>query len=411
MPANPLEWLGAIMPKAPRVSERQREMHKKKTHEEVMEDRRQHPTKAMINDTLAALGELTGGFIGTSGKDDSYLGGVGELAGAASDVIPSKLAAKKVVTTLAGLPFLHYVKTGAVPKGHLVHASKTPEKLMPHGVIDPDRLRAGAQGKGLYTSPDTDLTNRFWEGLQEEGMPERGMSLPVVPEAKNVLDLVNPDPRDLHEVMRAMHPESQKRYMEYFNKLMGGETHEGKRFTNKEAYAELGKIMGLGESDATRAGFDAVRYPYEKGEAWMIPNTTPMKTPHGVPLNEAAGGIRTGPTPDLEVSGPTRRPPIPRSRGARAAASAAPTMQAQSPSTLSSAVSITPGVTSTPIPTAPSTPVTPPVLSSGQQPPRLVKPEKKMSVAELMSTPSALTPEQEAAKKKLMEDIKRRMNK
>lgn len=285
---------------------------------------------------------------------------------------------------------------------------------MPHGIIDEARLRPGAQGRGLYTSPDTELTNRFWEGLQEEGMPERGMSVPVVPEAKNVLDLVNPDPRDLHEVMRAMHPESQKRYMEYFNKLMGGETHEGRRFTSKEAYQELGKIMGLGEEDATRAGFDAVRYPYERGEAWMIPGSTPMRSPQGSPLNVAAGGVPKSPattlTPDLQTSGPTRQPPIPRSRGARAATMG---MSAQaSPSTLSSAVSVTPGITPTPMPTAPSTPVTPPVLSNpAGQKPRLVKPEKKMSVAEVMAMPSTLSPEEEAAKKKLMEDIKRRMNK
>jgi hypothetical protein len=201
--------------------------------------------------------------------------------------------------------------------------------------------------------------------------------------------------------------------------LMNGEVpgFQGRRFTSKEAYQELGKIMGLGERDATRAGFDAVRYPYVGSEAWMIPNTTPMKSPQGVPLNIAAGGVPSTPattlTPDLEVSGPTRRPPIPRSRGARAAA--APTMQAQSPSTLSSAVSITPGVETTPsVPSIPVTPTSTPkptILSTGQQPPRLVKPEKKMSVAELMSVPSNLTPEQEAVKKKLMEDIKKRMNK
>jgi hypothetical protein len=90
-------------------------------------------------------------------------------------------------------------------------------------------------------------------------------------------------------------------------------------------------------------------------------------------------------------------------------------MQAQSPSTLSSAVSITPGVETTPsVPSIPVTPTSTPkptILSTGQQPPRLVKPEKKMSVAELMSVPSNLTPEQEAVKKKLMEDIKKRMNK
>lgn len=406
MPANPLEWLGAIMPDAPRVSEKQRELHRKKTQQEIMEDRKQHPTRAMISDTMEALGELTRGA--TTG-DDSYLGQWGELLGAASDLIPSKAAAAKGLS-LAGLPFLHYVKSGAVPKGHLTHATKDMKKLFPEGVIDESSLRVGSHGHGLYNFADTNKTNEFWESMMEEGMPETGGSVPVVPQAKNVLDLVNPDPRDIHQLMKAMPPESERRYMEYFNDLMAGRAHGGKRFTNKEAYQELGKIMGLGEREATRAGFDAVRYPYAGSDAWMIPNTTPMKSPQGVPLNEAAGGIRTGPTPSLETSGPTRQPPIPRSRGARAA-NAAPTMgmSGQSPSTLSSAVSVTPGVTSTPA--APSTPVTPPVLSSGQQKPRLVKPEPKMSVAEVMAMPSSLTPEQEAAKKKLMEDIKKRMNK
>lgn len=406
MPANPLEWLGAIMPNAPRVSEKQREMHKKKTQQEILEDRKQHPTRAMISDTLNAIGEFTkGATIG----DDSYLGRIGEVAGAFSDAIPEKAIAGKVLS--AGLPFLHYVKRGLVPEGYLAHATKDAKKLLPHGVIDESSLRVGSHGHGLYNFSDKSKTRDFWEGMMEEGMPETGASIPVVPEAKNVLDLVSPDPKDIHQVMKALPPGSEKRYMDYFNDLMEGRTHEGRRFTNKEAYQELGKVMGLQENTAKMAGFDAVRYPYAGSDAWMIPNTTPMKTPHGVPLNEAAGGISTAPVTPLEVSGPTRQPPIPRSRGARTTNAPAMGMGTTPSPTLSNAVSVTPGVEATPA-TALSTPVTSPVLSNpvGQKP-RLIKPEKKMSVAEVMATPSNLSVEEEAKKKAFLEDIRRKLGK
>lgn len=391
--ADPLAWLGARIPNTRNMSRLTPEQKKRADDErqrKVMEDRTKHPIKAGISDTLDMAGEFLSGITGIGKGQDTQFGQYGELVDAASDLIPGKAAAGKALS-LAGMPWAWYKAQDKIPKHGIIHSTSTPWSK-----FDPEKLEEGAFGKGLYGFKDPDIAKKFWERDLEEGVEPSGMQMPFEPVgAQNVLDLIDVDPQDFHKIFKQLPPERQSMIEELVNTLVG------QGMTNYQAYAQAAKHLNAPTGSLERAGFDAVRYPYGGAEAWMAPSSTAMKTPSGVAINPAAEPLKPIPperravresfgpqipvTPTPTQVGATRVPPTP-PRGSK------PKVKVET--------------------SAPSTPVTlPTILSTGQQKPRLVKPEKKMSVAELMAAPSNLTPEQEAAKKKLMEDIKRRMNK
>lgn len=283
---NPLEWLGAFMPQdnlwedpgKRAMYEQEQKLRKKKFDEE-------HPIRAAIGNAASSAMDFVGGLTGL-GSSDSTSGKVGELVGAASDLIPEKAAVMK----LAGLPLAWYKSAGKL-KG-LTRAQHAGYEMIDDAMVA-GREAGNVYGKGIYAGGDPSIAKKFYEMYQQEGMPAVGKIREIDADAKNVLDLIDTKPEDIVKYVNTFPPELQQVHRQFFNDMIK------KGHTSDEAYAALGKVLKNtphGDAEAlTKAGFDAVRYPYGGQDAWMFPLSTPVyKLEQGkrVPFNDAALRVR-----------------------------------------------------------------------------------------------------------------------
>lgn len=311
----PQDWLGSLglqTPTAPAPTDLQIKNHYDRVAEENANYRKKHPIRQKFYDIAGAGLDYLGGLTGLEDKPENTANMLGQLTESATDLVPQKAALKVgAKTLLAGFPFAHYAAKGT----KLVHG--TPE---PWNYVDPAKLKESTHGMEFFGSPDTDMTGEFAERFGNPNPGDRPTSIPFTPDAKNVLDLVETDPVDIQKVIRGMEPEVAERYMDYFNHLVNE-----KRMPSYEAYEKLAEIMGVPSGVATKAGFDAVRYPYgskvggasgEKSEAWGFPQTTPIRsTLGGAPLNAAAGPKQTyvpKAKPKVEVKAKVEEAPKPK---------------------------------------------------------------------------------------------------
>ena len=270
---NPLSWLGAVLPSADDVSPAQKAVYELEQQKKKKQFRQDNPIRGAIADAGEKVFDFLGGATGLA-DNDSSASKWGDLVGSLADLIPEKAAVKGLA--LAGAPFAAYGK-------RLIHG--TPNA---YDYIDPSKLKEGAHGMKFFGTTEPEMSNAFVEMGQanpSEGI-KTGQSLMFKPDAKNVLDLIDVLPPDIHKVIRNMEPDVASRYMEYFNELM----QKGK--TSDEAYKTLASVMGVPTGVAEKAGFDAVRFPYgeKKQEAWGFPESTPIRSYYGdAPLNPAAG--------------------------------------------------------------------------------------------------------------------------
>lgn len=364
---NPLEWLGAVMPtyKGPAPTNTQ-------VTAEAKRKQKQRGEQSQLRKDIGLLGDIAGDFVGgltglTSENTPYSAAGYGELLGAASDLIPTKAAVAKGLS-LAGMPFAFYKKSGRVGEG-LSRARRGT-----YDIIDESRIggkeRGNVYGPGIYSFEKPEGAKKYHESFQEEGMPQIGGIDVLEPEAKNVLDLVEPNTIDIIKYANTFPESVRETHREFVKNLIA------RGATSDEAYKQLAPVLRNlthGNMEAVSgAGFDAIRYPYGGENAWVVPNTTPvykLGKDTRQPFNQAALNQRREAVtvPSQIQSAPEGFTPIPRSRGARAA------KEAVAPTSTSTSTS------------APET-------------------SKKMSLAELM----AMGPVSEAEKAKKLEELRKK---
>lgn len=178
---------------------------------------------------------------------------------------------------IGGLAYKAY--KDKLPHGKLFHGSPKPWDK-----IDESKLSsASAFGKGLYAGEKPSLAEKF----RTMHLNDSGMIMPLESDAQNILDLVEPDPADVHKIMRLVPEGNRETLMQFFNESIQ------KGVPKDQAYKKLASMLGAPEGTLTQAGFDGVRYPYDGEVAWMFPNTTPLTSAYGkAPLNEAAEKLR-----------------------------------------------------------------------------------------------------------------------
>jgi hypothetical protein len=273
MPFNPLEWLGAYTPSvAPLTEEELRKREKRDLEIRTAQPqwRKDLGTLADIATDNPVTNFAKGWFSGSEApKPGESLSAAnwGELANAASDAIPGKMLASKGLA-LAGMPLAWYRRTGRLKEG-LHRAQKGNWDL-----IEDAALKSSAHGKGVYSFGSKPAAERYRAQWQEEGMPEVGRTRELDAAAQNVLDLVEPNPQDIHKYLRTYPENIQEVHREYFNDLVN------RGMTSDEAYKQLAKVMAQAPSGnvegMVKEGFDALRYPYGGESAWMFPTSTPI---------------------------------------------------------------------------------------------------------------------------------------
>lgn len=124
---------------------------------------------------------------------------------------------------------------------------------------------------------------------------------PIVPEAKNVLDLFDPqiddisqalgyaDPYDRRELVRTFKEKNKSLRQGYLkgSDVLGSTHHPDANQLKREDILRkmLGERLRLSEEATENMPFDAIRYPDIGEKAWAFPRKTLLKTPWGTPLN------------------------------------------------------------------------------------------------------------------------------
>ena len=143
----------------------------------------------------------------------------------------------------------------------------------------------------------------------------RPQVIPIVPKAKNVLDLVDPNPDDIAAALAALPKGSREKQLllEMFKDVKSGR-REAEYFVKPTHWQEgipdelFGSRRGVPKDNpATRAvadqlrltpeqfektPFDAIRYSDVGEKSWAVPERTPIETPWGAPLTDTPKPIR-----------------------------------------------------------------------------------------------------------------------
>lgn len=117
----------------------------------------------------------------------------------------------------AGLPFMHYAEK-VLPKGFIAHGSPRASKIER---FDPSRYdKYDVLGWLTHGAENTDYANKYAEGIAKHasgGIGGIGAGvLPLKLEAKNVLDLVDPNIDDMSQTLAALDPYDRRVMVESF---------------------------------------------------------------------------------------------------------------------------------------------------------------------------------------------------
>lgn len=273
----------------------------------------------------AGVDVITGGLEGLLGvepKRNISNAGPAEYANIAGQLLQS------------GLPFGAY--KSILPKGNIFHGTqKMFDKFDPsvydksdtlgwmtHFAEDPAYASKYAMGAVKGGSPiDVKPSYMLQEPIKPHALNWMGEKiaprlLVAEPEAKNVLDLVDPNIDDLSQVLASFSPERRARYIRDFKqsrqiaelskrkpKLMGplGQSRHYPEGISPEEYPvrSLAEILRLEPGQLERTPFDAIRYRDIGERSWAIPESTPIRSAYGAELSDVPRKlevIRTDPS-------------------------------------------------------------------------------------------------------------------
>lgn len=188
----------------------------------------------------------------------------------------------------AGLPFL------AISKGNPVyHGTKRVfEKFNPEVYDTSDTLGALTHfaSQPEYADSYTRLPPD-WTGVNPSGKSNmlKPNMIQAVPEAKNVLDLTPNDLNwdDISQVVASLPETSRERILKYYRGMRQHGTKAAQEDLVSNLYRELNDRKSLSNSP-----FDAIHYRDQGNMSWAVPETTPIKTPTGVELNDPGKPIK-----------------------------------------------------------------------------------------------------------------------
>lgn len=238
--------------------------------------------------------------------------GLGDLLTDDIDIIP-----------VAGLPFDKY------PIKRIYHGTQRlfdkfdPSKYdkndvlgwMTHGAEDPEYAGihyAMGRSKGLKTFninddyPDVETEGKFWDNLSQDFKSTKVIPhmLPLKPEAKNVLDLVDPNSDDISQALAALPPldravairefKDSRRYVRDMRTRYGEDYTSSQALANdlgiarnhlpdKMDFAEIpirvtADKLRLTPEQFKRSPFDAIRYRDNEHKSWAIPEDTAIRS-------------------------------------------------------------------------------------------------------------------------------------
>lgn len=202
---------------------------------------------------------------------------------------------------LAGMPFAWYKAKGIKP----IHG--TPKVF---DYFDPKQYdRSDLLGWMTHAAEDPNYAAKYASG-QIKHSPGRQNVIPIEPEAKNVLDLVDPNADDISQALASMDPTTRKWLIREFrrnrkeirtelenpgyfgidkdNPLALNERHININEVplREHPLRRLAEDIRLTPQDTARMPFDAIRYNDMDYKSWAIPETTPIRTPWGTELTE-----------------------------------------------------------------------------------------------------------------------------
>ena len=239
----------------------------------------------------------------------------------ASEILKGEDPLRVLGPDKAGLPFASIMKGKSVFHGtqrpwETIDYSKldTSDVLgsMFHAAEDPAYASRGyAMGfsKGAKAIPESgsilsekDLTTgtKFYQS----GIPKllNPRVIPLVPDAKNVLDLVDPNPDDLSHALASLGPSVREDLIKKFKDtrrfarlrpeavehLLPSKHYAGSESVNPKEVPirRIAEELRLSPEEFQKTLFDAIRYRDTNQKSWAIPEGTPIRSLFGAPLTK-----------------------------------------------------------------------------------------------------------------------------
>lgn len=195
----------------------------------------------------------------------------------------------------AGLPFGAYATKGIKQIFH-----GTPNSLWTK--FNPNVYnKRDVLGHMTHAAEDAAYADRYatksaWGNSNRKGQ----RIIPLQPEAKNVLDLVDPNADDISQALAFASPAVKADLIKEFKKIKGvGPLNRAAVSGFRHNYnlnapfkemplRKVAENLQLSPEVTENMPWDAIRYLDEDNKSWAFPKRTPIRTTYGVPMNDAA---------------------------------------------------------------------------------------------------------------------------
>jgi hypothetical protein len=207
-----LRRLGINIPEAVKETEEQQTERDRKAKESQSQD----PLwKRFARNAVEAPTSALKGLLGLDYSPDFK--GAGREGATFQDYIQgaSELGTSGVGTIFAGMPFLKYFQKGIIKQPYLTHGTRRTFDAFDPAKRDVNDV-LGWQGMHAAERPGYSEQYSFGQTKHLGSPGTSPQTLAVQPEAKNVLDLVDPTADDMSAVLAAMSPENRTRHIERF---------------------------------------------------------------------------------------------------------------------------------------------------------------------------------------------------
>lgn len=244
-------------------------------YEQTARATRISPRQKIVQELLSGLGGIAEGFLGIEplGVEPGETG-IGPTTNKLTQLI------------LAGLPL------ASITKGKpLLHGTTEAFERFNPSVYDKSDLL----GSMTHFTTSPTYASKYAGGYKS-GRQTGGNIIMAHPEAKNVLDLADPDINDLSQALAAFTPEERKNIL--YRSKMGRGVWRGSDI--KEGLAEeLKSQFGARPDLFDKTPFDAIRYMDEVNkESFAIPGRTPIRAAYGpemTPIRKETPTFLAGP--------------------------------------------------------------------------------------------------------------------
>lgn len=266
--SSALKKLGFKMPSAPPIDD--------KTQNKIARESQANDPlwKQYARQGVDALANIPKGLLGIDPAQDESSGGylanvMSQLGGAAEPLVK------------AGLPFL--AMTGGQPVFH--GTGEAFEKFNPKLYDKSDTL-----GYMTHFAEEPGYAAQYADSSVKSHRGNRPQIIPAHIDAKNVLDLHNPNPDDLSQAIASLPSNERSQLVDYYRSMSRDPNIFFEDVTQPE-----NKLKNLGRrltetlnypGSLEKTPFDAVRYNDAGNPSYAVPSSTPIKTPWGTSLNE-----------------------------------------------------------------------------------------------------------------------------